>query len=257
MGAIFSSLFESGANVLDGQEDFAFFTRFLGHTLSETFAIGLPAAFGPGIEAYANKSAFTGRPIESMAQQRLPAGERANPWTPELLKDLGRGLKISPVMLEHVIRGHTATFGALFLTVADTFYQITTDAPPRPSPTIEDVPAIGRFVRGEEGRTKYATRYYEFAREVHELSATLANYQKLGSFEQARQLVRESKDKLRYRAFVNQVNEHLSAYRKQEHRIWADPGLTPQQKRDKLTEFGRRKNELYRKAYERIARANR
>jgi hypothetical protein len=252
VGAIFSTLTETMGNTLSGNEDWDFFGRFLWHTLRQTFAVDVPTVFGPSLEVYANKSAFTGRPIESMAQQRFPSGERANPWTPELLKDLGKGLNISPLKMEKIIRGHTAAFGAMFLTVADAGYRLATDAPPRPALRIEDIPGAGRFIRGEDSRTKYATRYYEFAREVGELTATINNYKNLGDYQKSRKIALDNKDSLRYKKLINMTNKRLADLRKQEKAVWSSRKMTRTEKKLELRRLYRKKNRIYQEAYGRI-----
>jgi len=254
VGAIFSSLFESMANVAAGNEDMEFFKRFLAHTLTQTFALNMPALFGPSVEAYANRSTFTGRPIESLGKTRLPPGERADPWTPEILKDLGREFGISPLKAQHLIRNHTAAFGAMFLTVADAMYRGVTDAAPRPALRIEDVPGVGRFVRSADSRTKYANRYYEFAKEVDNLAATISNYKSIGNYEMARKITMENRDSLLYKKFINKTRREISKIRKQEKRIWSSKLLTPEQKRRQLRELFRRKNRIYQIAYRTVSR---
>jgi len=253
VGAIFSSLFESAANVANETEDMEFFGRFLLHTLTQTFSMSFPAAFGPSIEAYANKSFFTGRPIESMGMKKLPPGERSEPWTPELLKDLGEGLNISPKMMQHLILGHTSAFGAMFLTVADAFYREATDAAPRPAMRIEDVPGVGRFVRSEDSKTKYTTRYYEFAKDVDELAATISNYKNIGDFKMARQVARENRDILRHKKYVNKTKLILSGIRKEEKRVWASD-LDPEIKKEKLRLLFKQKNKVLQESYKRTHR---
>ena len=251
VGAIFSSLFESAANVAFGDEDMEFFGKFLSHTLTQTFSLSFPAAFGPSIEVYANKSAFTGRDIESMGQRRLPPGERSDPWTPEFLKDLGRELNISPKKVEHIVRGHTAAFGLMFMTVTDAFYRAMTDTPSRPAMRIEDIPGAGRFVRGEESRTKYATRYYEFAKEVDELAMTISNYKNIGDLKMARQVAKENTDLLQHKRYINKTKLLLSAIRKEEKKVWSSNSLTPEQKKEKLRELFKKKNKVLQSAYTR------
>ena len=247
VGAIFSSLFETTAAVLDGQEEWEFFRRFLAHTLTETFALSPPAAFGPAIEVYANKSFFTGRPIESEGLKRLPAGERARPWTPEILKALGKGTNISPVKMEQIIRGHTATFGTMFLTTADAMYRFLIDAPDRPTMRIQDIPAIGRFARSELGNTKYATRYYELSNELESVAATVNNYKMLHDYKKARELIKDTK-KYRYLRYMRKVNKRLSKLRKNEKIIWLS-SKSSDKKRAEIDRIKEQKNAMYKKAY--------
>lgn len=251
VGAIFSSLFESAANVIAGQEDMEFFWRFLGHTLTQTFALSFPAAVGPSIEVYANKSAFTGRAIESMGQEKLPPGERSDPWTPEVLRDLGKATNISPKKMEHIIRGHTAAFGLMFVTAVDALYRRAIDAPPRPAMRINDIPGIGRFVQESSTRTKYATRYYDFVRELDMLSSTISNYKNIGDYKMAHKLAVENKDTLRYKTFTNKMKVVLTAIRKQEKLVWSS-SMSPEKKRDKLRELQNKKNNLLQSAYKKV-----
>lgn len=252
VGALFSSMAESAAASMAGDEEYAFFLRFLKHTLTETFSVGAPAAFAPSIEAYANKSAFTGRPIEGMALERLPAGERSQPWTPELLKDLGKGLNLSPVKLEHMIQGHFAVMGTTILGVADTLYRWGKGTPAQPAATLDDMPGIGRFVRSEEGRSKYATRYYDLAREVNELAATVSHYKQLGEMGKARELAKAKP--LQYKRFVNLTSQQLADIRRQEKRIFANPTMSAAEKRDRISALDRKRKAIYKQAYERISR---
>lgn len=248
-GAVFSSLFESAANVLNKNEDGKFFLKFLGFTLTQTFAVDMPAAFKPGIEIFANKSLFTGRMIENMGMQRLPAGKRSKPWTSDTLKALGEGLNISPIKMEHIIQGHTSTFGAIFLTVADSMYRIAADTPSKPSGRIEDIPAFGRFLRGDARNTKYATRFYELAKEIDELTSTINYYKKIGDFKSARE-VSKSSGTYKYKRMVAVADKKLTRLRLREDLVWESRSLSPAQKRDRLDIITKQKNEIYKQAYE-------
>jgi len=248
-GALFSTMFEAGADVMSGNEDFGYFVDFLTFTATETFEIGMPQLISPVMEVFSNKSAFTGRDIESMALQRLPSGERAHPWTPEMLKDFGRLTGISPVKAEAIILGYTAAIGGAFLAVGDAMYRHATNATVRPSATINAIPGIGRFVRDDVNRTKYATRYYDFAREVNEVVAVVSNYKRVGEVEMARKLATESMDSYKYKRFVNRVSSQLAKINQLKKIIWADKSMTSKEKRVKMDEIQKAENEIYQKAY--------
>lgn len=252
VGALFSTLPESAAAAMSGDEEGEFFLRFLGHTLTETFSVGAPAAFAPAMEVYANKSAFTGRPLEGMSLERLPAGERSKPWTPELLKDLGKGLNLSPIKMEHMIQGHFAVLGTSILTAADAAYRWGKGSPAQPAPNLNNLPGLGRFVRSDAGRSKYATRYYDLAREINELSATVSHYKQLGDFSKARELSRAKP--MQYKRFVNLTSQRLSSLAKQGRLIYFSTSLSAGSKRKKLDALNERRKVIYQQAYERIKR---
>ncbi len=253
VGAIFSSLFETAANVIDGQEGGKFFLAFIAHSLFQTFAMSPPTAVAPLIEIFANKSFFTGRPIENLSMQRLPVGDRARPWTPEILQALGRGQNlISPVKMETLIRGYTATIGTVFVTLVDAMYRLATDAPDRPAWRIQDMPGIGRFARADVGGTKYSSRYYDFARDVEELVGTLRNYKAVGEYDKAREMTKKLRNKLRFKSFLNATNRRLSVIRKKEKLIWISRTMEPGEKRRRLDDLQVQKNDVYLKAYQRM-----
>ena len=251
VGAIFSSLFESFANVAVNNEGWDYFGRFLQHTLTETFAINMPQAFGPAIEVFANKSLFTGRNIESYGMQFLPAGKRQKPWTPEILKALGEGTNISPIKMEYLIKGYTSTFGTLFLSVTDSVYRSMADVPERPAMSLDQAPALGRFVRGETKNTKYATRFYDFTNDLDELTAEINFYKKSGDFKAARELSQKS-NKLKYKRVINIAESRIKRLRLKEEQIWASRLLSASQKREQLDSIAKEKNKIYKEAYEKI-----
>jgi hypothetical protein len=249
VGALFSSLPEAAAEAISGNEDGAYFGEFLWHTLSQTFALSYPALMSPALEVQANKSFFTGRPIENMGDEQKPPGLRADPWTSETLKAFGEKYNISPKKLETLIRGHFATLGMTILGVSDIAYQWT-QTNERPARTINQYPLVGRFVRDPLGRTKYATRVYDTFKEIDELAATINHYRKSGDLEMARQVAAENRDTLKYKAFAQAVKRQLSNIRKLERAIWQNERLDAEQKRERLDNLTERKRAIYKKAYE-------
>lgn len=254
VGAIFSSLFETMGNVATGNEELKFLGDFLSHTLRETFAISPPALVAPSIELYANKSFFTGRPIESEGLKRLPSGYRAKPWTSSTLKALGEKTGMSPVKVEHFLRGHTAAFGTMFLAASDAIYNAVADVPKSPALEMKDIPGIGRFVRSDTRSTKYASRYYEFADEMRKFANEVSYLKKLGDLDKAKKIIGENPDKKKYRAFVRKINRaqrRLSDIRRKENKVWASD-LSADEKRAKLNEYSEKKKKIFKKIYDKI-----
>jgi len=68
----------------------------------------------PG-EWFTNYKVFTKRPIESFGLKRFPPGERAKYFTSEFLKELGSKYDVSPVKMDHAVRGFFTAFGSAAL----------------------------------------------------------------------------------------------------------------------------------------------
>jgi hypothetical protein len=66
-----------------------------------------------------NYNRFLERPIESAAQEGKIPGERTSLYTPEILKSIGSKYDISPLKMDHAVRGLFSAFGVLTLAGVD------------------------------------------------------------------------------------------------------------------------------------------
>jgi len=66
-----------------------------------------------------NYNRFLERPIESSKQEGKIPGERTNLYTPEILKSIGSKYDISPLKMDHAVRGLFSAFGVLTLAGVD------------------------------------------------------------------------------------------------------------------------------------------
>jgi hypothetical protein len=251
VGAIFSSMFESTANVMSGNEEMEFMSRWFMHTFTETFAVGVPQTIKPIAELWANKSFFTGRAIEGRALQLLKPGERADPWTSETLQLLGKGLNISPKKMEAAMRGYLATLSAFILGGTDQVARWVGDFPERPTYKTDDYPLIGRFWReGPARNTKYATRLYDAMTESDRLVQTVKHYMIEGNMERAEKLVNSNLGLFSANKMLSRIRKKMTTIRRAMKDVEIDRTLSGAEKRieiDKLTVI---RNGLVKEVYE-------
>ena len=101
-----------------------------------------PQVFKPILENLANYSFFLGRPLESQAQLALDPSERYGTGTSDTMKAASRALtdiatstgvealKVSPIMLENLVRGMFGMSAGIGLSIADVIVNPTrTDRP--------------------------------------------------------------------------------------------------------------------------------
>jgi hypothetical protein len=251
VGAIFSSMFESIANTMHGNEEMEFMARFFKHTFTETFAIGVPQTVKPLAELWANKSFFTGRPIEGKAMKLLAPGERAEPWTPETLQLLGRGLNISPKKMEALMRGYLATISTFMLGATDQIARWVGDFPERPSYRSDDYPLIGRFWKqGPARNTKYATRIYELMEESDRLVQTVRHYMIEGDLERAEKLADSNLGLFSANKFLNRTRKKMSQLRRVMKDVERSRTLSREEKRKELDELTVLRNGYVKEVYE-------
>jgi len=106
-------------------ERFAFKQGPAGEKAIKNVADGLgpsnlfPQAMRIPMELMSNYNAFTGRPIESEWMKRLPPEERYRKTTSLAAKHVGEMTGLSPLMVEHAVRGSTGGIGRMATAALD------------------------------------------------------------------------------------------------------------------------------------------
>ena len=133
-------------------------------TLTQTFSISGPQLLMPALNVWANKDPFTGRPIETTAQQRLSPGLRRNARTSDTAQAASAlsGGTLSPVQMDYLIGAYFGWLGRQAVLLADFATRPLTDrAAPDRTPVVGDL--VQRFMPTEKTGSKYLTRFYEAA----------------------------------------------------------------------------------------------
>ncbi len=253
VGAIFSSAIQSAADVHAGNEDLGFLWDFIGHTATETFAFNpIPQAALPLVEQWANRSYFTGRPIEGFHLKNLKPGERAEHYTSETLQLLGRKWGIPPKRAEALILGYFSNVGATIMMGTDQVARWFGDFPEKPTLRPQDYRmSFGRFwSQGPARNTKYMTRFYDMAEESNELIQTVKHLVATGRIDEARELRAANTGKMRLNKAFTTMKKRLSKIRKIEKKVHRSTQLTAEQKREKIEALSERRNLIAKRAYD-------
>jgi hypothetical protein len=128
----------------------------------------IPQVFRPTVEALANYDSFSGRRIESLKEQEAAAAYRYRGNTSELAKGMGRFLRASPIMLEHLLQKHTAGLGTTILR--------NTPFIGAAHPTAADMPGLGRFTYNRE----YSQDTIDFSSAFRKLRAEVVGKDRVG-----------------------------------------------------------------------------
>jgi hypothetical protein len=135
----------------------------------------VPQVIKPIVEVTLDKNFFTGRNLVSQQYADLPPYLQQTEFTSELSNWLGEATKsvfggggISPIKVDHLIRGYTGSVGGMVLWTSNLMGDF---AGVRPSKSMQDyiaaLPGVSRFVNKEEG-TGLRSYYYDMARDVNE-----------------------------------------------------------------------------------------
>lgn len=154
-------------------------------TVRQTYSVPLiPVVATPLLELGANHSFFTGDPVVGQSQQRVLPEYRYTPYTTALTKELSKTLSlmpgapdkfISPVALEHMVRGYSGSIGTNMLHLAD-FAGRKIGALPdidKPDPQLADNPVYGAFFIRNASGGKDLSDFYDNAERLEQLKNSI------------------------------------------------------------------------------------
>jgi hypothetical protein len=164
--------FSDSAKVRTSMKDAA-----LGAILSPT---PFPQAIKPVLEVGINYNFFTGRPLIGFFEQKKEAERQFNDSTSEFAKVIGSTGLISPIAVDHLVRGMFGSAGGLFLWGTNTMIQSDPNVE-RPELTFRDALAAlpgtsGLLSKPSENALK--NDFYQLRDEVEKAKNTFDDYKK-------------------------------------------------------------------------------
>ncbi len=226
------------------------FANQLGDIINGQLAMNpIPQVFRPLIDVYANKDAFTGRPIENMAMQRLKPEDRYTYNTSELARLLsksgaivdplslvsGTGVKqLSPVQIDSLIKGYFSGLGTLATAAVDgLLHHSVIDRG-------EALPATIKTFAGSFAETlptnssRYVDMLYSTAQDIEQSYASYRNAIKNGDIDKARQIMKDEGTEIAKYHLVESLKKNESKINQQIQRTMNSKELTGQQKEETI-----------------------
>ena len=134
------------------------------------------ALWGPFLEAYTNKNAYTGQAIvpEWMNGDDVEPGLISFTQTNVAADLIGKKIDVSPLKIEHMVKGYTGTLGNYALSMIDSTLRRGLDYPVLPKKELYEYPLVKRFFTSKEGRG-LQEQFYELKNETDKFTNSL-NY---------------------------------------------------------------------------------
>jgi hypothetical protein len=247
----------------DGEELAAGTAQIFLNTLSFN---PIPQGVKPAMETWMNFNTFTGRPIESTAQQRMLPEDRYNSQTSYIARMIGGATGSSPIKIDHLITGYLGSLGGAMLATVDTLGQAAGGFPTRPDglfgnaaffdPVLGDIIGLSRFIRADDQRAnKFIGEFYDLKREIGEIHSSSQEAMLRGQVDYAQELISENKKKLSLRIPINRVAKRLGDINRSIRTISNDPNMSSGDKRRKLARLRKQKDELARRLVEMVKKA--
>ena len=189
----------------------------------------------PLIEAGFNVNFYTGNPIVSKyLEGNMQDAFIDRATTNELAKIVGEMFDVSPLKVEHVMRGYTGTIGTYVLGAVDEVMRspaLTGDKEMQmPSRPVTEFPVIKRFFANSKNAGAKED-FYELNSEIKKIVGTLNNLKEEGRVDVYRKYVEGREHLIGLKNNVNYVANALSKIRNQRNK-GMQSSLSPDEKRE-------------------------
>tara|TARA_R110002020_G_scaffold230335_1_gene441200 strand:+ start:172 stop:714 length:543 start_codon:yes stop_codon:yes gene_type:complete len=138
---------------------------------------------------------------------------------------------ISPMRIDHMMRGYTGTLGTYILDVVDWGWRNLGDNAERPTRSAYEYPVMRRFFAKEAGRG-IVTQAYELMDEVKSTLDTLKRLEETPGLEgEALDFARERQSLLDVAEDLKPIKKELKTLRQERQSIFEDPLMSADEKR--------------------------
>jgi hypothetical protein len=235
VGYIFKSLPEAIVNIMrtekGGEEALKAFTNIAIQTIPGGSSALMPAAAKPLLENLTGYSFFTGRQLETKAEQMEKAEFRFRDNTSEVAKQLGSAFGVSPIKVDNLIRGYTGSMGVA-LAQAFNFAMPTAGTPEQATKRLSDMPVVGPLFQPRDAGGIVGA-VYDRMTEINEVKRTYDKLIKDGRRAEAQAFMQENAESYAKSGVTGNVQAQMSKITQAINAIKAS-SMPPDEKRERL-----------------------
>jgi hypothetical protein len=201
----------------------------------------VPQVFKPMVEAMTNYNMFTGREIVGQGMKDVAPEFQVGPGTSSVAEFVGKTLGMSPLKVDHVIKGYTGTMGMYAIDLMDSVMGLYGDSP-KPNKRFEQMPVIKRFMADPEARGS-VTAYYKLKDEVDTVVRTVNLLEKSMKPDEFAKYLGENMGTLAFKDYVRNMEKDMKQFREMKQMIISSP-MSGSEKKDALSTIGQAENNL-------------
>jgi hypothetical protein len=207
-----------------------------------TFAFNpIPQTVKPVLEAYVDFNMFTMRPILGQGMKDIEPEFQVGPSTSNFSTMLAQNLGLSPMKVDHIIKGYTGTIGMYAIDTIDMVLDQFGDSP-KPTKRFEQLPVIKRFASDPEARG-FVTQYYELKDSVDTTVRTMNLLERTGQYEEYAEYLTKNQGTLAFKDYVSDIEKSLKDLREMKTYIRSS-SMDGDEKRDALLEISRMESDM-------------
>ena len=197
-----------------------------------TFAFNpIPQTVKPILEAVVDYNMFTMRPILGQGMKDIEPEFQVGPSTSNFATVLAQSLGLSPMKVDHIIKGYTGTMGMYAIDTIDMVLDQFGDSP-KPTKRFEQLPIIKRFASDPEARG-YVTQYYELKDAVDTTVRTMNLLEKTAQPEEYVEYVLKNQGTLAFKDYISDTEKTMKDLREMKVAIRSST-MDGDEKRDAL-----------------------
>jgi hypothetical protein len=202
-----------------------------------TFAFNpIPQTVKPILEASFNFNTFTWRPIVSEGMKDIAPEFQVGPGTSLVAKQIAQALDLSPIKVDHIIKGYTGTMGMYGIDTIDMVLDQFGDSP-KATKRFEQLPVIKRFALDKEARGS-VTQYYELKDAVDTVVRTINFLEKTGESEAYVEYLTKNQGTLAFKGYIQDTEKTMKSLRDMRTAIRTSQ-MGGDEKRDALLEISK------------------
>lgn len=202
-----------------------------------TFAFNpIPQTVKPVVEALFDFNTFTWRSVVSPALKDAAPRYQVSSTTSNVAKGIGEALDLSPIKVDHVIKGYTGTMGMYTIDLIDMILDQFSDSP-KATKRFEQMPVIKRFAVDPEARGA-VTQYYQLKDAVDTTVRTLNLLEKTNQFEEYQEYLKENIGTYAFRDYVRSIEKTMKELREAKVAVQSSK-MSADDKQKALIDIGR------------------
>ena len=241
------------------------FLPALARTLTNEFYFTpFPQVITPVAELIADKDFFTGRPIEGLMKEFASPTERRRLYTSPTAIAASRemfgkipidALKLSPIQIEHLIKGYTGFLGEAALFMSDLVVSRAYDLPSAPARRITDYPVAKSFFQRTPLRnTVYGNIIYQHFKTMEQAYADISTARRAGDMGRMEELIEENRDAVYWNKFIKQNKRRLAEISARVKQVRNSMYMDPEAKRQEIERLEQIRNLIAKQTVETVLR---
>lgn len=242
VGVLFKTIPERIMAYSFGNDTGKDFTESMKRNFMSTFAFNpIPQVVKPVLEAAFNFNPFTWRQIVGQGMQDVAVEYQVGPGTSKIAKAIGENLGLSPMKVDHIIKGYTGTMGMYAIDTIDYIMDQFGDSP-KAAKRFEQMPVIKRFAVDPAARGT-VTAYYEMKDSVDTTVRTMNLLERTMEPEKFAQYVQDNLGPLAVKDYIRDLERTMKELREMRLVIQSST-MSAEEKRDGLLTINQAENNL-------------